>query len=142
MSPRGDGRIEISELLWASDDTCPTLRRFFSWLGCPGSGKTTLALALSHALGWPMLDKDTLKSVLLTCGIAEALAGPASYEVLLSLGRDLLVEQRLSVILDSPAGYPSVVERAQAIALDGGARLSVILCLAEQGLAMTASPRG
>lgn len=102
--------------------------------GLPGSGKTTLGLALSRVLGWPLLDKDTLKSAMLSAGIGESLAGPASYALLLALGRDLLVEQRLSVILDSPAGYPSVIEQARAIAQEGNAILKVILCLADQNL--------
>jgi predicted kinase len=77
--------------------------------GLPGAGKTTLALALGRALGWPVVDKDTLKSPLLKLGIANEVAGPASYTLLLALARDLLVHQRLSVILDSPAAYPRVV---------------------------------
>ena len=32
--------------------------------GMPGTGKTTLALALGRALGWPVIDKDSLKSPL------------------------------------------------------------------------------
>ena len=56
--------------------------------GPPGAGKTTLALAIGHARGWPVIDKDTLKSAMLTVGVAEALAGPGSYELLNDLGRD------------------------------------------------------
>jgi len=112
----------------------PADRTLLLMAGLRGTGKTTLALALSRNLGWPALDKDTLKSAMLASGVAEALAGPASYELLFALGHDLIVEQRLCVILDSPAGYPSVVERAREIAQEGGAMLKVILCLAEQGL--------
>ena len=59
-----------------------------------------LALALSLELGWPSLDKDTLLSFLLTASLADNELGYLTYELLSTLGRDLLVEQRLSVILD------------------------------------------
>jgi predicted kinase len=99
--------------------------------GLPGSGKTTLALALGRALGWPVIDKDTLKTAMLAAGVAEAIAGPAGYELMFDLGRDLVVGQRLSAILDSPAAYPICTEKALEIALAAGARLKVVLCLAD-----------
>ncbi|MGH2558667.1 MAG: AAA family ATPase [Thermomicrobiales bacterium] len=99
--------------------------------GAPGSGKTTLALALSRALGWPVVDKDTLKSPLLEVGVPEKLAGHASYELLFEVGRDLLLRQGFSVILDSPAGYPIVIRKAEALAREAGAILKFVLCLAD-----------
>ena len=98
--------------------------------GLPGAGKTVLTLALGQALGWPVIDKDTLKSPLLALGVPESVAGPASYDLLLALARDLLVEQRLSVILDSPAAYAIVLARAGELAGSAGADLKVVLCLA------------
>jgi predicted kinase len=100
--------------------------------GPPGAGKTTLALAVGRALGWPVIDKDTLKSALLESGIAESLAGRASYQLLHDVGRDLVVRQGMSVILDSPAAYAIVIERAAAIAAEVGAHLRVVLCLADR----------
>lgn len=41
----------------------PTLVMF---AGLPGTGKSTLALALGKSLGWPVIDKDILNAVLLT----------------------------------------------------------------------------
>ena len=99
--------------------------------GPPGSGKTTLALALSKVLGWPTVDKDTLKSPMLNSGVPEEVAGPASYDLMFQVGRDLLIRQGLSVILDSPAGYPDVIERAAELAKDARARLRFVLCLAD-----------
>ena len=58
--------------------------------------------------------------------------GRASYELHYDLGRDLLLQQRLSVILDSPAAYPIIVERATALAREADAALRVVLCLAER----------
>ncbi|MDP9410760.1 MAG: AAA family ATPase [Actinomycetota bacterium] len=98
--------------------------------GPPGAGKTTLALAVSRVLGWPVIDKDTLKSSMLAAGVSEEIAGRASYDLMFDVGRDLLLHQGLSVILDSPAGYPLVIRRAQELARGAGAELRFVLCLA------------
>lgn len=97
--------------------------------GLPGSGKTTLAMAISHRLGWPMIDKDTLKSTLLLSGLTDEFAGPAAYELMYAIGRDILVEQRLSVILDSP--FP-LLEQVTKMIGNSEARLKFVLCLAEK----------
>ena len=102
--------------------------------GLPGTGKTTLALALGRRLGWPVIDKDSLKSPLLTTGISNELAGPASYALLLEIANDLLVRQRLSIILDSPARYRSVLEHALSLTHQAGACLKIIHCVANQEL--------
>jgi predicted kinase len=98
--------------------------------GLPGAGKTTLALALGKALGWPVLDKDTVKTTLLEAAVPEAVAGPASYLLPLALCRDLVVQQRLSVIFDSPAAYPANIAQAQQIAEASGGTLKIIFCQA------------
>lgn len=100
--------------------------------GLPGSGKTTLALALGYEMRWPVLDKDTLKSTLLEMGIEERVAGPTSYDLLFAIGYDLLVQQGHSIILDSPSLYPLNIERAERIAREANARLKVILCVVEE----------
>lgn len=102
--------------------------------GLPGTGKTTLALALGRVFGWPVIDKDSLKSPLLTTGISDELAGPASYALLLEMARDLLVQQRLSIILDSPARYRTVLEHVVSLTHQAGAHLKIILCVANQEL--------
>ncbi len=100
--------------------------------GMPGSGKSTLAPAVGRALGWSVIDKDTLVATLLANRIPEEAAQPCSYDLLFAIGRDLLVEQQLSVILDSPAGVSIVVERAAAVAREAKATFKVVLCLADQ----------
>jgi predicted kinase len=100
--------------------------------GLPGSGKSTLALALGRRLGWPVLDKDSIKSPLLDLGAGEDLAGPASYVLLYEMARDMVAGQQLSLILDSPAAYPEVVARAEAISLEAGGCLRVLLCHARR----------
>lgn len=102
--------------------------------GLPGTGKTTLALALGRLFGWPVIDKDSLKSPLLTTGISNELAGPASYALLLEMAHDLLVQQRLSIILDSPARYASVLEHVITLTQQAGACLKIIECVANQEL--------
>jgi predicted kinase len=102
--------------------------------GMPGTGKTTLALAFGQTLGWPVVDKDTLKSPLLLAGVAEEVAGPASYALLLAMAQDLLVRQRLSTILDSPGRFRFVLERAQEMAEQAGATLKIVFCSASREL--------
>jgi predicted acetyltransferase/predicted kinase len=100
--------------------------------GLPGTGKSTLALALGKALGWPVIDKDLILSALLSCDAPDALAQPAAYAALLALGRDLVVHQGRSVILDRPASWERTVTAARDICRDGDAAFHVILCLADR----------
>jgi predicted kinase len=100
-------------------------------VGMPGTGKSTLAIALSQALGWPTIDKDTLKSALLTAGITDADANISAYELMYVLARTLLIEQHLSVILDSP---DPTLHTLNDIADDAGAMLKIVLCLAERAV--------
>lgn len=102
--------------------------------GMPGTGKTSLALALGQAWSWPVIDKDSLKSPLLSSGVSPEQAGPASYTLMLELAQDLLVKQYLSVILDSPGRFPFVLERVKAMTEQVGARLKTIQCLAPRQL--------
>ena len=112
----------------------PTKPTLVLMAGMPGAGKSALALALGRELGWPVLDKDTIKVALLEEDVPESTAGPASYYVPLALCRDLMVQQKLSVIFDSPAAYPNVVEQAQEITEAAGGSLKVIFCHARVGV--------
>ncbi|HEX4206166.1 MAG TPA: NUDIX domain-containing protein [Ktedonobacteraceae bacterium] len=96
--------------------------------GMPGTGKTTLALALGQAGVWPVIDKDSLKSPLLSSGVSPELAGPASYTLMLEIAQDLLIKQHLSVILDSPGRFPNVLEQVKEMTKQAGASLKVIHC--------------
>ena len=99
--------------------------------GLPGAGKSTLALALGRALGWPVIDKDLFETVLRAAGQGDGSTAIA-YDPMFALARDLLVEQRLSIILDCPAVFPARVEQAWQLARSTGARFTPVLCLAGQ----------
>jgi predicted kinase len=99
--------------------------------GLSGSGKSTLALAIGAKLGWPVLDKDSIKAPLLELGASEDLAGQASYVVMYQLARDLLAGQGFSLVLDTPTSYPRALEAFDQIAREGGAPLKVVLCEAD-----------
>lgn len=96
--------------------------------GMPGAGKTTLGIAISRALGVPMLDKDTLKAPLLAAGISEPVAASTAYALFFAVARDLVVVQGQSVILDSPTIYPQILATARAIAEEVGAKVKIIAC--------------
>lgn len=102
--------------------------------GMPGTGKTSLALAFGQLLRWPVIDKDSLKSPMLTTGICEELAGSASYALMLEIAHDLLIQQHFSVILDSPGRFPSVLERVNAMADLAGATVKIVQCVASREL--------
>lgn len=99
--------------------------------GPPGVGKTTLAFSVGRELGWIVLDKDTLKSCLLNLQTPEAIAGPASYELLLDIGRDAL-SMGQSIILDCPAHHRSFLDRCAVLAKDTGAEFRIFLCLLDR----------
>ncbi len=99
--------------------------------GMPGAGKTTVALALGAEFGMPVIDKDVVVSSLLDEDIAENMAQPAAYRATFDLAQHLLRLQRLPVIVDTPAVYPSVLEWASTLCAGTGAMLIPVLCSAD-----------
>jgi predicted kinase len=104
--------------------------------GLPGAGKTTLAGALGRVLHWTVLDKDLLKSSLLRLqlGMPEEEIGRISYELLFVLAEDILVRQHSSVILDTSARHPFILEHASQIVCASGVQMKTILCRASSSL--------
>ncbi len=99
--------------------------------GMPGAGKSTVALALGVAFRMPVIDKDVVVSSLLDDGIAEDLAHPAAYRATFALAEHLLREQRLSVIVDTPAGNPATLNWATTLCTATDATLIPVLCSAD-----------
>lgn len=95
--------------------------------GDPASGKSTLARTIGRALGAVVLDKDVIKVAALRAGAPEELAAPLAYEAFFDLARDLL-RQGHSVILDSPAFFPSIPQSGQSLAIEADAAYRIIEC--------------
>lgn len=102
--------------------------------GLPGTGKSTLALAVTQRLGWPILDKDVVNGVLLSAGLEQAQAGPLAYDLTLSMAEDLVVRQCCSVIVDTAGRHPLILERLHHIARRAPAELKIIRCVAPAAL--------
>lgn len=99
--------------------------------GMPGAGKSTVALTLGAEFGMPVIDKDVIVSAVLDRDIAENQAHPAAYQVTFDLVEHLLRVQRMSVIVDTPAVYPSTLDWATRLCAATGAHLIPVLCSAD-----------
>lgn len=91
--------------------------------GAPGTGKSTLARALSRRFRWPLIDKDDSKDVL---DDRMAAAGGPAYDVMIQVVRRQLW-QGLDVFCDSPLARQAYGNLVQA-ARDTGATLIVLEC--------------
>lgn len=99
--------------------------------GMPGAGKTTVALALGAEFGMPVIDKDVIVSAMLNSGVAEDVAHPAAYRATFDLVEHLIRIQHMSVIVDTPAVYPSSLQWAIRLCAETGAQLVAVLCSAD-----------
>ncbi|MDP9374151.1 MAG: AAA family ATPase [Chloroflexota bacterium] len=98
--------------------------------GAPGAGKSTVARAIGRRTGAAVLDHDVTKSALLEAGVAAAVAGQASYQMLLALGRSLL-DQGISVVLDSPCYYQELLDAGLHMAAETNACYRYVECATE-----------
>jgi predicted kinase len=102
--------------------------------GPPGSGKSTIARALSRRLCYPLIDKDDILDILhrdeqvpdVLDGKAQ-LVGGMSYDVMFRVARRQLL-QGLSVICDSPLTSIISYRHAQTIAAETRATLAIVEC--------------
>jgi predicted kinase len=92
-----------------------------------GTGKSTLAAAISAATGAVVLDHDTTKTAILRAGVPHPPAGFASYEVLFAVAADLVAQQH-SVVIDSPCLYESIARDGLEIASAHGIRYYFVEC--------------
>jgi predicted kinase len=95
--------------------------------GPPGSGKSALARALGRALGMVVIDKDVIKTTLLEAEISWEAAGAAAQGTAFALAESLL-DQGVSVVLDSPSYYDVIPLRGLAVAGEAGATYRCIEC--------------
>ena len=96
--------------------------------GEPGSGKSTVARELGRRLGAVVLDKDVIKSALLSGGIGWDAASSGAYEVYFAVARSL-VEQGHRVVLDNPVFWPRVEDQWLATAALAGSPAILIECV-------------
>lgn len=102
--------------------------------GPPGSGKSTIARALSRRLWYPLIDKDDIRDILPDSNQAPdfldgnaLLVGGLSYDVMFRVARRQL-SQGLSVICDSPLTSIIGYRQAQTIAAETCATLAIVEC--------------
>jgi len=104
---------------------------FIMMAGLPGSGKTTLAKNLGKVSGWPVVSKDLYKSSLIRCGtgMTDEETGRVAYELLFAQAEELIVQQQLSIIFDTAAHLPFILEQATRIVGVAGAEMKIIHCI-------------
>lgn len=99
--------------------------------GHPGTGKSTLARALSSALKIPLLDKDDVRD----CTLAlqqrhqppDGLLNDLAYDVVFAVAATQL-SNGLSVVVDSPLSRRARLDRLVRLASSHGARIAVVEC--------------
>lgn len=96
--------------------------------GLPGAGKTTLSTALGHITDWHVLHKDEIKDAFLLQGLVDKEASWQAYEVSFQYIYDTLVKKQRSIIFDTSAINPFVLERAQELIHTACGCLKVVHC--------------
>jgi predicted kinase len=87
--------------------------------GVPGSGKSTIARQVGARYGAVVVDLDVIRSAALDGGVPVEASGRVAYPVMFALTRSLL-DQGLSVVIDSPCGYDEILETGREMASERG----------------------
>ncbi len=103
--------------------------------GLPGAGKTTLAYALERELGWRVIDKDAYRIELLQQRLDVELAAKRAYDRSFAEIRAALLEERTSVIFDTAALHPFIIDEIMKIVRSvADVQLKVILCVVDRDI--------
>lgn len=97
----------------------PSRRLFIQMSGAPGSGKSSIAKLLGTALNAVVIDHDILRSPILDAAIPFQQAAKCAYDIQWTMAQNL-VQQGLSVIIDSPCNFQESQDRGMAIAKQQG----------------------
>jgi predicted kinase len=96
--------------------------------GTSGVGKSTLAKRIAEQSGAIVIDMDVIKSAALEAGTNWDMSGRVGYRASHAIAESLL-EQGLSVILDSPCRFEFIVEGGMAIAQKSNVPYAFIDCI-------------
>ena len=100
-----------------------------SMAGLPGTGKSTLAVALSAALKFPVFSVDPIESAILRAGVVQSFeTGLAAYLVAETLAAEQLT-LGFSVIIDAVNSVPEARRMWSGLAARHGVRLIMVECL-------------
>jgi len=95
--------------------------------GYPGTGKSTIARAISAALHAPLIDRDILRQKAVDIFGNLPHVGRFSYELMFALAEEQL-SLGLSVVVDTPLTYRTTYEQAKEIAQTFHAPMLVVHC--------------
>lgn len=98
--------------------------------GVPGTGKSTIARHVGARYGAIVVDLDVIRSAVLDGGVLVEASGRVAYPVMYEMTRSLL-DQGVSVVIDSPCGYDEILATGQAIAGERGAAYKYVECHAD-----------
>jgi predicted kinase len=95
--------------------------------GEPGSGKSTVARALAPRIDAVVLDKDVIKSALLSGGATWERASSEAYEVYFALAASIASQYR-ALVLDNPVFWPRVEEQWLELSARAGSPPILLEC--------------
>ena len=95
--------------------------------GYPGTGKSTIARAISAALHAPLIDRDILRQKAVDIFGNLPHVGRFSYELMFALTEEQLA-LGLSVVVDTPLTYRTTYEQAKELAQTFHAPMLVVHC--------------
>jgi len=96
--------------------------------GASGVGKSTLAQRIASQTGAVVIDLDVIKSAVLEAGATWDMSGRIGYRASHAVANSLL-QQSLSVILDSPCRFDFIVDSGTTLAAEHNIPYAFIECV-------------